>query len=312
MRAEAKSLSSLMVMLAALSTDQTLAGHSNDHIFGSGFETLPYPPVVTLLVLGSDLEPGDAVVVLWTSVGATDCVASSSGPTPITWTGSRPTSGSDESITLSASGTYELRLQCFQGAQSSIVAAVAVTPIERACRHSADPAASGFSLTAFDLPWQQAFWLNAGGYPDGGAQPVALGMRRSTYTTVSIEAQPSSTVELTTSLAMPPPQEGGYSFGAPASSTLVSISPCRGDLRAVNNVADDPFQRAACRRFAPGATFFYSTVPALGPDVCSLVPGATYYLNFAAVDPANPSPGTCPSGASAGCDVLVTHKPIEP
>lgn len=304
----AKNVLAVALLSAALPAQAKAA----DWILIDGFESYIAPPAVALSFFElSPLEPGDAVLLQWTSSNATRCEATSSGPAATTWIGVRPTTSdaSSEFVVLSVAGEYELTLRCFQGSLPPVVASVSIVPIERACMNSTDSGAAGFGFTRMEVPWEQIFAESPSGYPDGGPISAPVFMRRMTYVTVPFIAPSNMTVNLTFELADHPVPEFDYLSPNPATSTFVSISPCPGDLRRESAGAFDPFERPACRRFAAGATILHSTQPSPGPNVCVLVAGATYYLNLAPVNPAIPSASTCAPGQER-CEVLATYRPV--
>jgi hypothetical protein len=69
-------------------------------------------------------------------------------------------------------------------------------------------------------------------------------------------------------------------------TTFVSISPCKGDLRPQSITSSDPFVRL-CRGMHYDSTLFFGTRGQF--HECNLVPGETYWVTYAMVDPGQPT-----------------------
>lgn len=147
-------------------------------------------------------------------------------------------------------------------------------------------------------------------YPRSYSQPLPVGGVKTSILAIAID--PGSNVSV--NMQWDPAQVAnaiGYSSPRPAEAMLVTISPCAGDVRPINNQSSDPFQRGACRKFNGTDAIIYST-SATGSNVCSLTPGVRYYINVATFDTSSGSVGghTCGSINATGCDVQMIHSPI--
>jgi hypothetical protein len=73
---------------------------------GGGGSTIPRAAVVTLVATPATVQPGGTSTLSWTTTNATSCTASDS------WTGARPTNGSETVTPPSTAGSYTYVLSC--------------------------------------------------------------------------------------------------------------------------------------------------------------------------------------------------------
>lgn len=132
------------------------------------------------------------------------------------------------------------------------------------------------------------------------------------YLATTFVAEANQNVTLRLYGAQPIPEAGrssqfrnGYNPARPASSYLIVVSPCKGDLRPQDRTSPDPWLSKCRVRMSEGA-FGWSTVKPAPAASCPLEAGQTYYLSFLFSDG---GVSTCKNPADNGrCEVNVRVK----
>lgn len=132
------------------------------------------------------------------------------------------------------------------------------------------------------------------------------------YLTTTFVAGANQNVTLRLYGAQPIPEAGrgtqfrnGYNPARPASSYLLVVSPCKGDLRPQDRASSDPWLSKCRVRMSEGA-FGWSTVKPAPAAACPLEAGQTYYLTFLFSED---GVSTCKNAADNGrCEVNVRVK----
>jgi hypothetical protein len=166
-------------------------------------------------------------------------------------------------------------------------------------------------------------WSEAWSSPDGSPQasypnsvgfPVPLGANKNKIKVIHFVPQANQTVDISWDTVQANEREG-YKPRV-ALSMFISISPCPGDVRAVDNYSEDPFLRGGCRQQGGGGSMFFTTQPGMtNPEiVCTLQAGTTYFMNVAPIDPRDGltlGEHTCDDASvysDQGCEVQAVHR----
>lgn len=267
----------------------------------------------------ADVRAGETIRLTWSSTAATVCNATETGPSSAGWAGAKSISNSTgQTLTLSSAGTYTFSLECFNSVGGSTIQNVTVVvgaadpvSVPTACTISGHPLVEPPGLTRTDKTWVAA-WSAPNGtqtavYPNSIGSAVPVGAEKGRYTVIPFVP----TSGLTVNIFYDPAQTNssiGYTVARPAQAMFMSISPCPGDLRPVNDSSSDPFERSTCRLFANTGSLFYTT--GTSTSLCRLVAGTQYYLNVAAIDTSDglqSGENSCGNTLS-GCDVQAIHR----
>jgi len=308
---------------------------------GSGNNGSPPTTILSRADLQSRLIPGSFVRLRWSSSQAAVCrVSQESGPSSTTWSGPRPAQFlAGEYVILPSAGTYAFSIRCYNASGASALSSLAATVVPREVSDPTplpppvidpgapdipeDPVIPGYScehpyiepagFARRDLSWSEAWsaFNNSiiATYPNSPGFPVHIGADIGTYTVVPFVPTPGQTVNIFWDSAQAAPAQG-YMIARPADSMAITISPCPGDLRAVDQPSPDHFLRQKCRVVASSASIVYSTrIEAQNSiSACYLEPGKVYYMTFSPVEPLeglSPELHTCRSVPSSAthCDV---------
>jgi hypothetical protein len=279
-------------------------------------------PTATLTRSASSIVAGSSVSLSWSSTDAVVCDATGSGPATTIWPGPRATANaSGLGVVLSTAGDYLFNLRCYNAAGASVLQTVAVTatvpegPVDLGCTiTSTDPAFQPSGRVATEKSWVQQ-WSAPNGtsiavYPNSIGSAVPVGANKGGYVVVPFVPTENLDVQIFWDVAQAN-SSIGYNPPRPADGMFITISPCRGDLRAPVANSSDPFLRPGCRIFANTAQLNYSTLSGNSNNtMCRLEAGKTYFMNVVAADPADGLSNeehTCHS-STTGCDVQATHR----
>ena len=283
---------------------------------GSGDEELPTATLTRTDTI-DPVVPGISITLAWTSTGANACTgtADAANPTDTGWDGPKPLSSSGTDVVVAAVGTYTFHLVCENESGSSGEQTVSVV-VQAAAYDCTDPLISPSSMTRIDKTWVQAFsapnGFVTGTYPVSVPGPVPIGSEKGHYTVIPFTPNAAENVSITFDMAQANNQ---YGYGQPRVTNggmFVSISPCAGDLRAIDNGTTDDFLRSSCRIWNNAGGLTYSTVPG-SPTICRLEAGVPYFITVSPVDPSDgitAGEETCLNDSFTGCDVQAISRAL--
>jgi len=280
------------------------------NISGSG-TTGPLPAIS--LSAPSSATTGAAITVGRSAASAPElCVASSAPASGVSgWSGSLGPGSGSSSVTFAASGTYSLSMRCYNanGASSSNAVSINVTqgggttPGNCSISH---PRIRPQGFTEHVRTWPQVF--NGFAYPLTQSRPTPVGSFSVTlnqassppsagmYLSIPVTLPADRTLRIFTTLVTGTENFPGYTQPRQG-NVFVALSPCAGDLRALDPQSSEVFLRCRGMMAESSVSFSSRIFPGQG---CHNIPPGPYWLTVMHADPSAPGFGpftnTCFNG----------------